>query len=128
MNEMPNFNEKNQVYMTNVEVCDVIPAIFEEEKVSIILENGFPLGSDTEDVFRGIYGDETFEENDEMMNAIHSGTETRQTLFLSNSKIETPFNERGMLKRILIEGYWTKLILHNRPLKDGMYAVIIKAE
>lgn len=128
MNGILEFNEKNQIHMTNEEVSEALSFINKERKVTIILGEGFKVGSDTEDVFRGLYGDVSFEENEELMDAMYCEAEAKHTLFLSNSKTETPFNERGILKRMLIDNYWTKLILHDRPLKDGMYAVIMKRD
>lgn len=117
------FDTNNQLRLTSDEVLKVID---KESKVTVILGNGFNKNSDTEDVFRGLMGDYAFDESEEMLDAIELNCELKHTFFLSNAKTETPFNERGSIKRILKDNFWTKLIFHDQPLKNGMYAVVIK--
>lgn len=113
------FDENNEVCMTSEEVLEFI---HKEKKVTVRLGNGFESGSDTEDVFRGLMSDETFENNEEMMDAMYCQCSVNQLFFLSNAKTETPFNEIGMVKRLIKDGFWTSLILHDYPIKDNLYA------
>ena len=115
------FNEKNK---TELSASEVLSFIDQEKKVTIFLSKGFKEGSDTEDVFRGLVGEEAFENTFEYMEAIHNEGEVQHTFYIGNETVETPFNERGMAKRIIEDNYWTEIILHEHPLKDGCYAMI----
>lgn len=121
MNNVLEFNKDNQLIILSKEVLKFIN---KESKVTIIIENGFKKDSDTEDVFRGLVGDIAFEENPKFIDALEFEGEIEHTFFICNDKVETPFNERGMVKRIIKDNFWTKVILHDHPLKDGFYAVI----
>lgn len=125
MNNILNFDDDNTLKLTKEEVLSFID---QEDKITVILGNGFKAKTDTEDVFRGIMGDERFEESEEISGAIHCASEIRHTFFLVNSKVESPFNERGNAKRIIREGFWTKIILPNHPLKNGLYAVVYQTQ
>lgn len=117
------FNKENKVELSANEVLSLID---QEKKVTIILDKGFKEGSDTEDVFRGLMGDEAFENSFEFMEAINDEGEVQHTFFICNDDVETPFNERGMAKRIIADDYWTGIILHDHPLNKGLYAMIVK--
>lgn len=119
------FDDKNKLYLSSEEVLNFIQR---EGKVTVLLDNAFERDSDSEDVFRGLYGDEGFESDEELMNALISETLIQHTFFMQNAKKETPFNEIGMVKRLVKDGYWTRIILNDYPLKDGMYAIIVKNE
>ncbi|MEX3623539.1 hypothetical protein [Viridibacillus arvi] len=116
------FDTNNELRLTSNEVLEIID---NKDKITIVFANGFKGNSDTEDVFRGLLGDTAFEESEEMMDAVEEIGVVRQTFFLSNAKTETPFNERGMIKRLIEDNFWTMLIFHDHPLKDGCYAVVI---
>lgn len=107
---------------------EVLAFILQEKKVSICLENGFTAKSDTEDVFRGLYGDEGFEEDQDMQDALFGNGSVQHTFFLSNATKESPFNEIGMVKRLLQDGQWTTVILHDRPIVNGIYTFVRNAE
>lgn len=115
------FDEDNNVVLTNEELLSFL---LDEKKVTIILGNGFTRGSDTEDVFRGIYGDIGFEENVEMLDAMEIESSVKHTFFLSNAHIETPFNEKGNVRRLINDSFWTSVLLHDKPLKNGLYASV----
>jgi len=123
MSKVLEFNEENKVSLSKEEVLSFID---NEKKVTIIFGNGFDKNSDTEDVFRGIMSDIGFEESIEMMDAMDCGGEVKLTLYICNDDNETPFNERGMAKRLIKDNYWTSIILHDHPIKDGLYAMIKK--
>lgn len=91
------FNEKNKAELSASEVLSFID---QEKKVTIFLSKGFKEGSDTEDVFRGLVGDEAFENNFDYMEAITNEREVQHTFYIGNDAVETPFNERGMAKGI----------------------------
>lgn len=116
-----NFNQENKVHLSKAEVLSCID---QQSKVTIIFEKGFPPGSDAEDVFRGIMGDIAFEESDEMSCALYDEGEIRHMFFICNDKETTPFNERGMAKRLIEDNYWTSVILHDHPIKNGFYAMV----
>ena len=118
---MLNFDSENKVSLTSDEVLTFIE---KEKKVEVLFDNGFKSNTDTEDVFRGLSGDRGFEENDDLQNALYE-CEFKHTFFLSNATKETPFNEIGMVKRIVKDNQWTSIILHDRPLKDGFYAMVV---
>lgn len=121
----PIFDEKNPCQLTSEEVLSFIE---KEGKVTVILGTAFDQASDTEDVFRGLMGDEGFESDDDIQNALISRTSVKHTFFIQNAKKETPFNEIGMVKRLIRDGFWTSIILHDHPVKNGLYAMILKAE
>lgn len=121
MKKVLEFDNNNQLAISSDELLAFID---EENKVTVILEKGFDKKSDTEDVFRSLVGDVAFEESDEFVDALELEGEVRHTFFLSNASKETPFNERGMVKRLIKDNYWTKLLLHDHPLMNGFYAVI----
>ncbi|MGG6447753.1 hypothetical protein [Pseudobacillus badius] len=116
------FSSENIVYMNSEEVLSVID---DQNKVTITFNELFDEDSDSADVFRGVFGDERFEE---IVNAMmdEDSYSLKHTFFISNSKEETPFNDRGMVKRLIKDNYWTGLILHDYPLKGGLYAMIVK--
>ncbi len=119
---MLQFNDDNKVFLNSSEVLSFID---NENKITIFLEKGFEKDSDTEDVFRGLVSDETFEESEVFIDALEFEGEVSHTLFLSNAIEETPFNEKGTAKRLIEDNFWTKIILHDKPLKDNFYAVIV---
>lgn len=121
MNIVLEFDADNQLIKSSEEGLEFID---NESKVTIIFEKGFEKDSDTEDVFRGLVGDIAFEENPEFIDAMEFQGEIQHTFFISNDKVETPFNERGSAKRLVEDGFWTKIYLHDHPLKNGCFAVI----
>lgn len=54
--------------------------------------------------------------------------EIHHTFFICNDRKTSPFNERGMAKRLIQDGYWTKIWLHDYPLKDGFYTIVINSD
>ena len=122
MNTTIAFDNDNHATLSKEEVLSFID---NERKVTIVLRNGFVADSDTEDVFRGLMGSIAFEENIDMMDALEGVSGIKHTFFLSNDKEETPFNERGMAKRLIKDNYWTSIILDDYPLKNGFRALIM---
>lgn len=124
MKNQLNFNEENKITMSSEEVLSIID---QEDKVTIIFKRGFREGSDTEDVFRGIYGDQAFEENEVFISAMEFGDSPnlKHTFFLNNDITGHPFGERCMVKRLISDNFWSRVILHDHPLKEGSYAHII---
>lgn len=125
MEQRLEFNNDNIAEMSGEKLWTLIK---NENKVTVILKNGFNKNSDTEDVFRGLMGDAAFENDDEFLDAIECGSKVKRTFFLSNATDESPFNEKGMVNRLLKDDFWTSVILHDRPLKNGFYAMVQKSE
>lgn len=123
-NTMILLDENNQTLLTNEEV---LACIDNEERVTIFFEYGFKEDSDTEDVFRGLLGDNAFEENLLMLDALDGYGGVEHTFFLCNDKEETPFNERGMVKRLIADDYWSGIALDSRPDKNGYRAFVVNA-
>lgn len=96
----------------------VLENVCSSDKVTVIFENGFEENSDTEDVFQGIFGCYGFEEN--CSHALDE-QEFEHSGFPQNGGLDRLF-----IKRMILDGYWTSIILHGieNPEDSGLYVML----
>lgn len=100
------------------EYREMFQKICSTDKVTVIFENGFEENSDTEDVFQGIFGGYGFEEN--CSHALDE-QEFEYSGFPQNGGLDRLF-----IKRMILDGYWTSIILHGieNPEDSGLYVML----
>lgn len=96
----------------------ILENVCSSDKVTVIFENGFEENSDTEDVFQGIFGFYGFEEN--CSHALDE-QEFEYSGFPQNGGLDRLF-----IKRMILDGYWTSIILHGigNPEYSGLYVML----